>query len=103
MPKYSVPMGDPLDMLVEECAEVIQEMMKVRRFGMEGTREWAMAGNDPPRKRLIQEIGDVMTVIDVLLAQGVITIEELTAARTKKSHRLTELFGFEQVFSQPTT
>lgn len=98
MPKYSVPMGDPLDMLVEECAEVIQEMMKVRRFGMEGTREWAVAGNDPPRLRLIQEIGDVMTIIDVLLAKGFFTVEELTEARAKKSKRLTELFGFEQVF-----
>lgn len=92
-PKYKCDMGDPLDMLVEECAEVIQEMMKVRRFGMDGTPEWAAAGNDPPRLRLLQEIADLMVVIEILTARGIYTLTELDDARTKKRHRLLELFG----------
>jgi hypothetical protein len=98
MPIYDVPMGDPLDMLVEECAEVVQEAMKIRRFGMEGTKEWAARGEDPPRKRLIQEVGDVLVIVDILLAHRVFTIEQLNAAKARKSDRLCELFGFNQVF-----
>lgn len=97
--RYSVPMGDPLDMLVEECAEVVQEYMKMRRFGAMGTPEWIAADNQTPRQRLAQEIGDVLAVIEILerssSPQLMLRPHELADAKARKLAKLKELFGYE--------
>ena len=97
MPKYSCGPGDPIDMLVEECAEVIMAVQKGRRFGFDGTKEWL--DQDPsrktPRNRLIQEIGDIIAVLKVIVDFGIlgITTEEIDTAIECKQARLNELFG----------
>lgn len=95
MAKYKQPMGDLLDMLVEECAEIIKEVMKARRFGLDGNAEWLKEpGNKPPRDNIVQELGDLLEVIETMLAKGVLklTPEILAAAQKRKRDRLREYF-----------
>jgi len=57
--------------LQEECAEVIQAVSKINRFGMHG--EWQGITN---RQSLITEIGDVLAIIKVLMEETDINITE---------------------------
>jgi NTP pyrophosphatase (non-canonical NTP hydrolase) len=57
--------------LQEECAEVIQAVSKINRFGMHG--EWQGITN---RQSLITEIGDVLAIIKVLMNETDINITE---------------------------
>jgi len=68
-----------LDLLQEECAEVVQAVSKCRRFGLE-----------EKRLDLVQEIGDVTLLIELLKAHGLYTDEELRKAERIKSNKLTK-------------
>ena len=57
--------------LQEECAEVIQAVSKINRFGMHD--EWQGVTN---RHALITEIGDVLAIIKVLMEETDINITE---------------------------
>jgi hypothetical protein len=52
-----------LDILSEECAEVIQRASKAIRFGLEHTGPYNTADN---RTLLEEELGDLMGMIDML-------------------------------------
>jgi NTP pyrophosphatase (non-canonical NTP hydrolase) len=75
-----------LDILQEECAEVIQAISKCRRFGMEN--EYKEGGTQ--REHLIQELGDVTLLVELLKAHRVFTDKELHQAQVKKSQKLTQ-------------
>ena len=75
-----------LDILQEECAEVIQAISKVRRFGMENTYK----DGGTQREHLIQELGDVTLLIELLHAHQLCTDKELHAAQVRKSQKLTQ-------------
>lgn len=60
-----------MSVLQEECAEVIQAVSKINRFGMHG--EWQGVTN---RESLITEIGDVLAIIKVLMEETDINITE---------------------------
>jgi NTP pyrophosphatase (non-canonical NTP hydrolase) len=74
--------------LQEECAEVIQAVSKVNRFGLES--EWEGVTN---KQNLITEIGDVIALIKVLLDDTDINItdEEIQLAVNAKLKKL-EIF-----------
>jgi NTP pyrophosphatase (non-canonical NTP hydrolase) len=55
--------------LQEECAEVIQAVSKINRFGMES--EWQGITN---KESLITEIGDVLAIISILVDETDINI-----------------------------
>ena len=57
--------------LQEECAEVIQAVSKINRFGMYG--EWQGVTN---KQALVTEIGDVLAIIKVLMKETDINITE---------------------------
>jgi len=57
--------------LQEECAEVIQAVSKINRFGMDS--EWQGITN---KQSLVTEIGDVLAIIGVLMEQTDINITE---------------------------
>ena len=61
-----------LNILQEECAEVIQVISKIRRFGLDD--DYSGKTN---REKLTQEVGDVLLLIDLLQAHGLCTPEEL--------------------------
>lgn len=72
-----------LTILAEECAEVIIEISKIKRFG-----------NDD--KKLIREMADVACMIDLLHSDGMFTDEEFykqMQMKQKKLHKWSNIFG----------
>lgn len=74
-----------LDILQEECAEVIQNISKCRRFGLENQY---LKDTGTQRDQLAKEIGDVMAMIELLKEHGVITQQELDLAKRNKFVKL---------------
>jgi len=73
----STKVNEILDLLQEECGEVIQMVSKARRFGLTEKRE-----------DLVQEIGDVSLLIELLHAHQLFTHNELNQAKLNKSKKL---------------
>ncbi len=73
-----------LDILQEECGELIVSASKVRRFGLDNSYK----DGGTQREHLLQEAGDVMLLIDLLIDNGVFTREELAQASQKKKDKL---------------
>lgn len=65
--------------LQEECAEVIQAISKVKRFGMEQNQE-----------QLEQEVADVLCMIDLAFERGILKSDapEVMGRINKKKERL---------------
>ena len=61
----------------EECAEVIQVISKIFRFGL-----------DENDHRLEDELGDLLCMIELLVNQGVIRPNKLDLAKRLKSEKL---------------
>ena len=76
-----------LDILQEECAEVVQAISKCRRFGMENVY---LKGDGTQREQLVQELGDVTRLIELLQAHNVYTEQELINAQHRKAVKLTK-------------
>jgi len=69
-----------LNIAQEECAEVIQAISKVRRFGL--TTEHNGVSN---QAHLEEEIGDLMCMIELMVEKGIVDeISCLEAARRKR-------------------
>lgn len=68
----------------EECAEVIQEISKIFRFGIDQQHKDGMMH----REKLEQEVGDLLCMINLLTAHGLIRPEEVTQAVENKSNKL---------------
>jgi len=66
-----------LDLLQEECGEVVQMVSKCRRFGLEEKRE-----------DLVKEIGDVSLLVELLHAYQLFTESELNQAKLNKATKL---------------
>lgn len=75
-----------LDILQEECAEVIQAISKCRRFGMEN--EYKEGGTQ--REHLIQELGDVTLLIELLKAHQLYSDKDMRRAQLIKADKLTK-------------
>lgn len=75
--------NEALVILQEECAEVIQVISKMHRFGADN--EYDGVTN---RERLTQEIGDVLVLINHLCDTGVVEEESIHRAITKKLKKL---------------
>ena len=67
-----------LDLLQEECGEVVQMVSKCRRFGL-----------DEKREDLVKELGDVSLLIELLHAHELFTEAELHQAKLNKATKLT--------------
>lgn len=85
---------EALDILQEECAEVIVEVSKCRRFGIDSVH---YRTGELHRVMLEQEIGDVLALIDILVDQGVLDTDALDAA--KESKRL-KLMQWSRIFDE---
>lgn len=75
-----------LDILQEECAEVIVAISKIRRFGINNSYK----DGGTQREHLVQELGDVTLLIELLQAHQVFTATELHKAQVRKSQKLTQ-------------
>lgn len=75
-----------LTILQEECAEVIVEVSKIRRFGPDQCK----ADSDETNiQRLQKELGDVMAMIELITKEGVgVTTQGLKSAKMAKFEKL---------------
>mgnify|MGYP003345456621 FL=1 len=71
--------------LQEECAEVVQAVSKIYRFGLDNS--WNGVTN---KEALVTEIGDVLAMIDILVTETDINIseEEIQKAIFNKKEKL---------------
>lgn len=69
-----------MDLLTEECAETIQRVTKILRFGFRDN-PWTGEHN---RTALHREIGDIFAVLEVLDTIGAIDINEVMDFADKK-------------------
>lgn len=74
-----------MDILQEECAEVIQAVSKISRFGIDNVKPGKPKTN---REHLEEELGDMLAMIDIMLDRGVITLENLEVAKQAKIEKL---------------
>ena len=86
MKTYSSKVEEILDILQEECAEVIVAISKIRRFGIDNTYK----DGGTQREHLVQELGDVTLLIELLKARQVYTDKELHEAQVRKAQKLTK-------------
>lgn len=76
-----------LNILQEECAEVIQAASKIKRFGIIGKRQDSMLNNI---QNLEMELGDVLALVELVKDSMGITTERLEAAKVAKMKRLSQ-------------
>lgn len=79
-------MTDEILMLMqEECAEVIQVISKIRRFGIEDIHPDTGVSN---RAALIMELGDLQCLVNLLVESDYISQDDIDTAAEDKLIRL---------------
>lgn len=68
----------------EESAEVIQEISKIFRFGIESHHR----DGGTHRERLTSEVGDLSAMIDLLISRGIVDQAAVDEARLAKISKL---------------
>jgi len=74
-----------LDILQEECAEVIQAVSKVSRFGIDNYKPGKPKTN---REHMEEELGDLLAMVDIMLEQGIVSWRNLEVAKQAKIEKL---------------
>jgi len=74
-----------MDILQEECAEVIQAVSKISRFGIDNFKPGKPKTN---REHLEEELGDMLAMICILEKMGVINQDALEIATKAKIEKL---------------
>ena len=74
-----------MDILQEECAEVIQAVSKISRFGIDNLKPGKPKTN---REHLEEELGDMLAMIDIMLANKVVSRDNLEVAKRAKIEKL---------------
>jgi NTP pyrophosphatase (non-canonical NTP hydrolase) len=77
--------NEVLDILQEECAEVIQAVSKIRRFGADNVKPGKPKTN---RDHLEEELGDMLAMIDIMLEINLVDIDKLEVAKKAKIVKL---------------
>ena len=72
----------------EECAEVIQEISKCFRFGIDQMHK----SGQPHRAVLTEEVGDLLCMLQLMIDHNIVDAQEVEVARLAKLQKL-------QVFS----
>lgn len=70
-----------LDILIEECAEVIQRVTKAKRFGLYEVQPEQSLTN---QERIVYELNDVIATANLLLCDMVWIDEKAIAAKREK-------------------
>jgi NTP pyrophosphatase (non-canonical NTP hydrolase) len=74
-----------MNILSEECAEVVQAVSKCNRFGLDNAKPGKPLTN---AQHLEGEIGDLLAMVDLLKLKGVVTEAGLEAAKLDKIEKL---------------
>ena len=86
-----------MDILQEECAEVIQAVSKISRFGLDNIKPGKPKTN---REHLEEELGDLMAMIDILQEMDIVSyanIEKASEAKIEKLKIWSNIFNKENV------
>ena len=76
-----------LDILIEECAEVIHRATKAKRFGMDEIQPEQPLDN---RDRLVAELNDLIAVADMVLGSKGWVDESMVVAKKRKVEHFLE-------------
>lgn len=74
-----------MSIMQEECAECIQAVSKIFRFGFDSKHPEKSYDN---REHLEEEVGDLLAMIDLLIINDVVSEDNVNAARRKKFSKL---------------
>jgi len=74
-----------LDILQEECAEVIQAVSKISRFGLDNLKPGKIKTN---REHLEEEIGDLYAMINILQELDIVSWTNIELAAGAKVEKL---------------
>lgn len=74
-----------MDILQEECAEVIQAVSKINRFGLDNAKPGTAYSN---REHFEEELGDVLAMIDILTINDIVSWGNLHKAKRAKIEKL---------------
>lgn len=74
-----------MNILSEECAEVIQAVSKCNRFGMDNYKPGKPKTN---REHLEEELGDLVAMIDLMIEHSLINPVSLDRAKRAKIEKL---------------
>ena len=80
-----------MSILQEECAEVIQAVSKIQRFGFDS--RWPENSTLDNRGRLEEELGDLLAMIQLLIAQRLVNEQNLETAMQAKLEKLKKWSG----------
>ena len=86
-----------MDILQEECAEVIQAVSKISRFGIDNFKPGKPKTN---REHLEEELGDMLAMICILEKMGVIdqdALEHATKAKIEKLKKWSTIKNLEEI------
>ena len=76
------------DILQEECAEVVQAVSKIRRFGLD--ESYKGISN---REHLEEELGDLQCMISLLIKNGIVNESNMIKHAMKKRDKLATWSG----------
>jgi NTP pyrophosphatase (non-canonical NTP hydrolase) len=74
-----------MDILQEECAEVIQAVSKISRFGLDNVKPGKPKTN---REHLEEELGDLYAMINILQEMDIVSWSKIEAASNTKIEKL---------------
>jgi NTP pyrophosphatase (non-canonical NTP hydrolase) len=77
--------NEVMNILSEECAEVIQAVSKINRFGIDNYKPGKPKTN---REHLEEELGDLMAMIDILQEMDVVSYANIEKAAEAKHEKL---------------
>ena len=77
--------NEVMDILQEECAEVIQAVSKISRFGIDNYKPGKPKTN---REHLEEELGDMLAMIDILTEMNVVSWDNMEIAKQAKIEKL---------------
>lgn len=77
--------SETMDILQEECAEVIQAVSKCRRFGLNNIKP----GKDRTNLACLEEeVGDLLAMVDILVEKNILSLDKLKEANKAKKEKL---------------
>jgi NTP pyrophosphatase (non-canonical NTP hydrolase) len=71
-----------IDLMQEECAEVIQILSKIKRFGFDDTKPGQPLTN---RERLEEELGHVLNMFEMMVRRGDVEPDMVEQSKTTKA------------------
>jgi len=87
--------NEVMDILQEECAEVIQAVSKIRRFGIDNYKPGKPKTN---REHLEEELGDLYAMIEILQDMDIVSwtnIEKAAEAKKEKLKKWSNIYKVE--------